>query len=297
MKILREIANIKEFTTKDIEYINRINTLYNAMDFQKIKLLGPAIESYIDRLDPSTEGWDVYKSSAEKALEQFNKTFKVEKIDKLNIPAWAEFDSYYVSLKYFPYAEQEKNLHEMLDQILDKVPDGINNAIEWSENYSEIEKIILMVYPEWKSYLPGEELINGLKNGSLKKEVKTLGKVVKIYDGINLFNDVLNLMDTERDNDFFAEVKKSKVDSASNILNKIINPAQMIKSGLEMGNANLVSMGGLLGLEFFIAQEVTSRIEKLGKFVSGMVLMSMDTDSMDDVYNGKISLEEYLDGE
>jgi len=37
----------------------------------------------------------------------------------------------------------------------------------------------------------------------------------------------------------------------------------------------------------FIAQEVTSRIEKLGKFVSGMVLMSMDTDSMDDVYNGK----------
>jgi len=35
----------------------------------------------------------------------------------------------------------------------------------------------------------------------------------------------------------------------------------MIKSGLEMGNANLVSMGGLLGLEFFIAQEVTSRIE------------------------------------
>jgi len=57
-------------------------------------------------------------------------------------------------------------------------------------------------------------------------------------------------MDTERDNDFFAEVKKSKVDSASNILNKIINPAQMIKSGLEMGNANLVSMGGLLGLEF-----------------------------------------------
>jgi len=36
---------------------------------------------------------------------------------------------------------------------------------------------------------------------------------------------------------------------------------------------------------------------KLGKFVSGMVLMSMDTDSMDDVYNGKISLEEYLDGE
>jgi len=31
---------------------------------------------------------DVYKSSAEKALEQFNKTFKVEKIDKLNIPAW-----------------------------------------------------------------------------------------------------------------------------------------------------------------------------------------------------------------
>jgi len=88
MKILREIANIKEFTTKDIEYINRINTLYNAMDFQKIKLLGPAIESYIDRLDPSTEGWDVYKSSAEKALEQFNKTFKVEKIDKLNIPAW-----------------------------------------------------------------------------------------------------------------------------------------------------------------------------------------------------------------
>jgi len=74
----------------------------------KDKLLGPAIESYIDRLDPSTEGWDVYKSSAEKALEQFNKTFKVEKIDKLNIPAWAEFDSYYVSLKYFPYAEQEK---------------------------------------------------------------------------------------------------------------------------------------------------------------------------------------------
>jgi len=43
----------------------------------------------------------------------------------LNIPAWAEFDSYYVSLKYFPYAEQEKNLHEMLDQILDKVPDGL----------------------------------------------------------------------------------------------------------------------------------------------------------------------------
>jgi len=59
----------------------------------------------------------------------------------LNIPAWAEFDSYYVSLKYFPYAEQEKNLHEMLDQFLIRYLMD-NNAIEWSENYSEIEKII-----------------------------------------------------------------------------------------------------------------------------------------------------------
>jgi len=42
--------------------------------------LGPAIESYIDRLDPSTEGWDVYKSSAEKALEQFNKHLKLKKL-------------------------------------------------------------------------------------------------------------------------------------------------------------------------------------------------------------------------
>jgi len=34
---------------------------------------------------------------------------------------------------------------------------------------------------------------------------------MRIYDGINLFNDVLNLMDTERDNDFFAEVKKARL--------------------------------------------------------------------------------------
>jgi hypothetical protein len=71
----------------------------------------------------------------------------------------------------------------------------------------------------------------------------------------------------------------------------------MIKSGLELGNINLVSTGGILTLELFVAQEVTSRIEKLGKFVSGMILMSWDTDSIDDVYRGNITLEQYLDGE
>jgi len=128
MKILREISSINEFTATDIEYINRINTLYNAMDFGKIKLLGPAIEAYIDRLNPSVSGWEVYKRSAEKALEQFNKTFKVEKIDRLPIPAWAEFDSYYYTLKYFPYIEQEKNLHDALEKLLDNIPQNVKMA-------------------------------------------------------------------------------------------------------------------------------------------------------------------------
>lgn len=299
MKTVREIANIKEFTAKDIEYINRINTLYNAMDFQKVKLLRPAIESYISRLDSSDPGWDVYKPSAEEALEQFNRTFEVEKIDRLNIPAWADFDSYYTTLKYFPYIEQEKKLHDMLDEFLDVIPQNVKDAIDLGGNYKEIEEIILAAYPEWGEYLPGEVLVNELKEGSLKDLFKVIDdfEIVELYDSINLLSDVSNLMDMERDNDFFAELKKSKVDSAANILNKMIEPTGMIKSGLEMGNANLVSMGGILTLEFFVAKEVASRIEELGKFVSGMILMSLDTDSINDVYSGNITLEEYLDGE
>jgi len=56
MKKLREVAEIKEFTAKDIEYINRINTIYNAFDFNKVKLLGPSIEAYKNRLDTSISG-------------------------------------------------------------------------------------------------------------------------------------------------------------------------------------------------------------------------------------------------
>ena len=169
-----------------------------------------------------------------------------------------------------------------------------------------MKELILAVYPEWENYLPDdltdkvlEELASGMKDGFLKYTVEAIGKIdiLELYDNINLLNDVLNLMYMERDNDFFAELKNSKVDSAANILNKIINPGQMIKSGLELGNANLVSMGGMLGLELFIAQEVASSIEELGKFVTGMILMSWDTDSIDDVYRGNITLEEYLDGE
>ena len=151
-----------------------------------------------------------------------------------------------------------------------------------------MKELILAVYPEWENYLPDdltdkvlEELASGMKDGFLKDTVEAIGKIdiLELYDNINLLNDVLNLMYMERDNDFFAELKNSKVDSAANILNKIINPGQMIKSGLELGNANLVSM------------------EELGKFVTGMILMSWDTDSIDDVYRGNITLEEYLDGE
>jgi len=305
MKVIREIADIKEFTAKDIEYINRINTLYNAMDFTRIKLLGPAIESYMDKLKPLEPGKDVYRSTAEETLEQFNKTFKVEKVDRLQTPAWAEFDSYYVTLKNVPYIGQEETLLDMVDQVLDVIPEGVQNAIEWCENYKDAEEIIIAAYPEWKEYLPGllmeealKELADNLKNGPLEKPVTVLEKVkiIKIYDGFNLFRDALNLV-TESDNNLFADFKNSRVESLSNILKEVVNPAEIIKSGFELGNESMVSLGCTLGLELFIAQQVLSKIEEWGRLVNGLILMSMDTDSMDDVYRGRITMEQYLDGE
>lgn len=310
MKKLREVAEIKEFTAKDIEYINRINTIYNAFDFNKVKLLGPSIEAYKNRLDTSISGVDVYERAAEKALKQFNETFKVAKVDRLPIPAWAEYDSYHSVLKNVPYINQEETLLKMVEQLLDYIPDDVKDSLEWLGNYKDAKEIILAAYPEWGDYLPDtlmdealEELIANLKDGSVKnvagKVKSALGKVdiVEIYDGINLFKDVLNLVTTERGNDFFTELKRSKVKSMSNIFQEVVDPLGMIKSGLELGNANLVSAGCLLGLEFYIASEFMSRIEELGKFVSGMILMSFDTDSIDDVYSGNITMEEYLDGE
>lgn len=310
MKKLREVAEIKEFTAKDIEYINRINTIYNAFDFNKVKLLGPSIEAYKNRLDTSISGVDVYERAAEKALKQFNETFKVAKVDRLPIPAWAEYDSYHSVLKNVPYINQEETLLKMVEQLLDYIPDDVKDSLEWLGIYKDAKEIILAAYPEWGDYLPDtlmdealEELIANLKDGSVKnvagKVKSALGKVdiVEIYDGINLFKDVLNLVTTERGNDFFTELKRSKVKSMSNIFQEVVDPLGMIKSGLELGNANLVSAGCLLGLEFYIASEFMSRIEELGKFVSGMILMSFDTDSIDDVYSGNITMEEYLDGE
>jgi len=310
MKKLREVAEIKEFTAKDIEYINRINTIYNAFDFNKVKLLGPSIEAYKNRLDTSISGVDVYERAAEKALKQFNETFKVAKVDRLPIPAWAEYDSYHSVLKNVPYINQEETLLKMVEQLLDYIPDDVKDSLEWLGNYKDAKEIILAAYPEWGDYLPDtlmdealEELIANLKDGSVKnvagKVKSALGKVdiVEIYDGINLFKDVLNLVTTERGNDFFTELKRSKVKSMSNIFQEVVDPLGMIKSGLELGNANLVSAGCLLGLEFYIASEFMSRIEELGKFVNGMILMSFDTDSIDDVYSGNITMEEYLDGE
>jgi len=252
----------------------------------------------------------VYERAAEKALKQFNETFKVAKVDRLPIPAWAEYDSYHSVLKNVPYINQEETLLKMVEQLLDYIPDDVKDSLEWLGNYKDAKEIILAAYPEWGDYLPDtlmdealEELIANLKDGSVKnvagKVKSALGKVdiVEIYDGINLFKDVLNLVTTERGNDFFTELKRSKVKSMSNIFQEVVDPLGMIKSGLELGNANLVSAGCLLGLEFYIASEFMSRIEELGKFVNGMILMSFDTDSIDDVYSGNITMEEYLDGE
>lgn len=314
MKILNKVANIKEFTAKDIEYINRINTLYNAMDFGKIKLLRPAIASYMNRLDPSISGWEVYKEAAEKALEQFNRCFAVEKIDRLPIPNWVEFDSYYTRLKYAPYVKNEKSLQDAIQQLIDTIPKDVHETIDWIKNYKEIKDIILAVYPERKDYFLDEgfetaleEFVQNLKNSSfkpltkmenyVKKSKLTTEKIVKLYDNLNLLKDAVNLLSTEKHNDLFAELNNSKVESASNILNTMINPGGMIQAGVQLGNINLISTGGILTLELFVAQDFMSRIEKLGKLVSGMILMSWDTDSIDDVYRGRITLNEYLDRE
>jgi|GEM_PF-6735334 len=163
LKAIREIEKIKEFTPLDIEYVNRINTLYHAIDFSKLRLLKPAIESYMSRLDPSSSSYEFDKNVAMETLEQFDKTFNAEKVDHLPIPVWADYDSYYFTLKNIPYIQDKATLLDMTEQLIDYIPENIQYALEFIGNYREAEEIITLAYPEFEDYLPGNAIEEALE--------------------------------------------------------------------------------------------------------------------------------------
>ena len=308
---INDINSINKFTEKDLEYINRINTIISAIPDREILRMYTSIRIFDQKLRSYDDGGtglsEIYTDTLMDAWINYEKAYYV--YSNIKLPSYSHALSIVNDMRMIKSIKNSSSMEEesknILKQLIEKVEN--NSYEELKGKYNEFGEFIDKLPEPWKEKLqPLEEdlmmylpsLVQKVdKNGKVDIEqfTNSLEKINTSYnnmmEGVGVINNLFTLMQkTDYENFNFAEsIDTGKVRALTGIIRT------MLFSPLGENVKNI-----LLPLGFSSTidelEGIYDNVEMLINTVGGLVIMALADEVyyISDVFDDVTPIEKYI---